>query len=78
MTEKIIRLIFPPTLVDAPIIYQLIRQHEVAVNILRADISAESGWIDINLSGSVDAVEGAISWLQGQGVELTTPPNLER
>jgi ABC-type methionine transport system ATPase subunit len=78
MPEKIIRLIFPPTLVDAPIIYQLIRQHEVAVNILSADISAESGWIDINLSGGSEAVEEAISWLQAQGVEIMTPPNPDR
>jgi len=70
MPSQLIRLVFPPQLLNVPIINELIRQYNLTVNILRANISPESGWIDIQVEGNASAIEDAINWLTGQGIEI--------
>lgn len=70
MQEQVIRLIYPPQLLDVPIINQLIRRYELTVNILRAQVGPDEGWVDIQLSGSSAAIEDAMGWLSSQGVEV--------
>jgi ABC-type methionine transport system ATPase subunit len=70
MQKQIIRLIYPPQLLDVPIINQLIRQYELTVNILRAQVGPEEGWVDIQLSGPSAAIENAIEWLSSKGIEV--------
>jgi ABC-type methionine transport system ATPase subunit len=73
MQEQIIRLIYPPHLVDVPVIHQLIREFDLTVNITGADLSAESGWIDVKLSGSQREIEEATKWLLKTGLRLQSP-----
>jgi len=70
MQEQVIRLIYPPQLLDVPIINQLIRRYELTVNILRAQVGPNEGWVDIQLSGSAAAIEDAMAWLSSQGVQV--------
>ena len=70
MQKQVIRLIYPPQLLDVPIINQLIRKYELTVNILRAQVGPEAGWVDVQLSGPAAAIEDAMSWLSAQGVEV--------
>ncbi len=70
MQKQAVRLIYPPQLLDVPIINQLIRRYELTVNILRAQVGPDEGWVDIQLSGSPAAIEDAIGWLSAQGVEV--------
>jgi ABC-type methionine transport system ATPase subunit len=70
MPNQVIRLIFPPHLLDEPVINQLIRRYNLTVNILRANITAQEGWMDIQLTGSSAVIESATSWLEGRGVEV--------
>ncbi len=70
MSAQLVRLIFPRHLLNTPIINDLIRQYNLTVNILRANVNPESGWVDIQLSGNTAAVENAISWLTGLGIEV--------
>ena len=70
MQEQVIRLIYPPQLLDVPIINQLIRRYELTVNILRAQVNPTEGWVDIQLSGTSAAIENAIDWLSSQGIEI--------
>lgn len=73
MTEQVVRLIYPPNLLNMPIVNQLIRQYEkLGVNILRAEISPNDGWIEIQLVGNSPLIESAISWLKEQGIEVQT------
>lgn len=72
MPDHIVRLNYPPDLVDVPIIHQLIRRYDITVNILGADISQESGWVEIKVTGSASAIDAAFSWLEKQGIELQT------
>ena len=70
MPDQVIRLLYPPHLLDVPIINQLIRRFDLTFNIIRAEVTLEEGWVDLQLTGSSGAIESAIAWLSGQGVEV--------
>ena len=69
MQDQVVRLIYPPQLLDVPIINQLIRRYELTVNILRAQVGPDEGWVDVQLTGPAAAIEDAMTWLSSQGVE---------
>jgi hypothetical protein len=48
----------------------LIRQYDLTVNILRAQVTPQEGWVDVQLTGSAAAIENATSWLSGRGIEV--------
>ncbi len=71
MTEQVLRLIYPPSVVNVPIVNQLIRKYsELTVNILRAEVRPEKGWLEIQVVGSAGMIESSIDWLRKQGVEV--------
>ncbi len=70
MPDQVVRLIYPPHLMDVPVINQLIRRYELTFNILRAEVTTQEGWVDIQLNGSAAAIEDAITWLSGRGIEI--------
>ena len=70
MTILTVRLVYPPNLIDVPIIYNLIRQYDLTVNIIGAQITEESGWLEMQVTGSEAVIQDAFSWLTSQGIEL--------
>ncbi len=70
MPTQVIRLIYPPHLLDVPIINQLIRRYDLTFNILRAEVTPQQGWVDLQLTGNTAAIESAVTWLTGQGIEV--------
>ncbi len=70
MLSQSVRLIFPPNLHDEPIINKLLRRYSYTVNILRANVTSDQGWIDIQISGKAPEIEESLSWLREQGVEV--------
>lgn len=75
MLSQSIRLVFPPSLQDEPIINRLMRRYSFTVNILRANVTADQGWIDLQISGDAREIEESISWLREQGVEVVLITN---
>lgn len=70
MPDQVVRLIYPPHLLDVPVINQLIRRFDLTFNILRAEVTPNAGWVDLQLTGSPSAIESAVTWLSGQGIEI--------
>ncbi len=71
MTEQVVRLIYPPSAVNTPIVNQLIRNFgDLSVNILRAEVNPTEGWLEVQLMGSAPVIESSIDWLRSQGVEV--------
>ena len=70
MKEQRIRLIYPPSLVNIPVIHQLIRRFDLTVNIYQAQIDANQGWLEILVSGEEPVIENALRWLREQGIEV--------
>ena len=71
MSEQVLRLIYPPSVVNMPIINQLIRNYsELTVNILRGEVKPDEGWLEIQVVGSAGMIESSIDWLRQQRVEV--------
>lgn len=62
---------FPKATSDKPIIYRLIKEHDVEVNILRADILPQrEGIMILELKGTQGNVKKALAYLQEIGVVI--------
>lgn len=70
MSDQVVRLVYPPSLLSVPIINQLIRRYDLTVNILRAQIGGEDRWIEVQLAGNPVVIEEAIAWLKEIGVDV--------
>jgi hypothetical protein len=57
----------PEELVERPMIYEMIKQFDVVPSIRRANVEAHSAWVILELSGSHDARDQAIAYLEGLG-----------
>ena len=70
-TSKKIVLIFPKSKVDKPIVYKLIKEHNLVFNILKANITPEEeGKMVLELKGGKHDVEGGIDYLKAEGVKV--------
>jgi hypothetical protein len=58
---------FPETLVDRPLIYEIIKHYDVVPNIRRANVEDRSGWIILELAGPHDTCDAAIAYLEDLG-----------
>ena len=58
---------FPESLVDRPLIYELVKQFDVVPNIRRANVEAHSGWIILELGGEPAKIDAAVEYLNGLG-----------
>lgn len=71
MTTKRIVLTFPPTLVGQPITSHLVKEHDLMLNILRANVTPnEEGRLVLELSGGKKDLEGGIAYLKGLGINI--------
>jgi L-aspartate semialdehyde sulfurtransferase ferredoxin len=65
-----IRLTFPETLIQEPIIYQMGREFDVVTNIRMADVDERVGWVILELSGADEEIQRAIDWTEAKGVRV--------
>lgn len=71
MATKRLTLNFPPHLIDQPVTYQLITEHDLRVNILRARITPrEWGRLVVELSGSKKNLDAGLKFATDLGVEI--------
>jgi len=73
MTDQVVRLIYPESMLSVPVINQLIREYQLTVNILRAQIGGEERWLEIQLAGNPVIIDEAIEWLKQQGIQVQDP-----
>jgi ABC-type methionine transport system ATPase subunit len=70
MTNRTLRLIYPPSLLRKPVINQLIHDFGISINIQRAHVTLDEGWLEIVVSGEADEIEAASKWLIAEGIEV--------
>ncbi|HET7009501.1 MAG TPA: NIL domain-containing protein [Anaerolineales bacterium] len=70
MATRIVRLNYPPSLLREPIVFQLIRRFDLQVNITRAQIELDEGWLEVELSGPGPVLDQAEAWLREQGIDI--------
>lgn len=72
MVSKRIVLTFPHDLVDQPITYRLVKEHDLSFNILQAKITPqEEGVMVLELKGTKEHYAAGIRYLTGIGVKVT-------
>jgi L-aspartate semialdehyde sulfurtransferase ferredoxin len=69
--KRTLRLDYPPIVVNQPVIYHLVDQFHLTVNILRAQVQPEEGWLIIEVDGSPEAITSATGWLREQGLDVS-------
>jgi L-aspartate semialdehyde sulfurtransferase ferredoxin len=71
MQKKRVILSYPPHLIGQPVIYRLIKDHDLMVNILRASITPkERGQLVLEMTGKRPGLEAGINYLKELGVEI--------
>lgn len=71
MVTKRLVLHFPHRLVDRPIVYKLIKDYDLVMNILKASITPnEEGLMVIELKGEKDNFTAGIKYLEESGVVI--------
>lgn len=56
--------------VKQPILYRLGKDFDVVTNIRRAQVSDDYGFIEVDIEGSLEEVQRAISWLMTTGINV--------
>ena len=70
MARMRVRLTFPPALIQEPIVYRLVKDFDIVINIRRADVKADHGWIVLELEADEGALQRGVKWLKDQGVQV--------
>ena len=70
MAKRQVMFTFPQELIKEPIIYNLGLEFRVVTNIRRADVSADRGWVVLEMEGPEDAIEKGIAWVTSKGVRV--------
>ena len=71
MITKKIYLYFPKSETEKPIVYQLVKQFDLIVNIFRAKVTPEEeGYLSLEVSGTSDNIDRAFAFLQGFDVVI--------
>ena len=70
MARRRLKLIFGPSLVKEPVIYQVGRKFEIVTNIRRADVTRDQGWVLLEITGEPDELERGVEYLESRGVKV--------
>lgn len=71
MAKKKVILTFPPSLVEEPITYNLIKNYDCMINILKATVRPKmEGRLVIELNGSREGLAQGLEYLKGIGVKV--------
>jgi len=65
-----LKLIFGPSLVKEPVIYQLGRKFEIVTNIRRADVTRDQGWVLLEVTGEPEELDRGVEYLESRGVKV--------
>ena len=56
--------------VGQPWIWQLSREFNVRVNLRKANIDSDYGWVQLELEGSIEEIQRATAWLMTTGLHV--------
>lgn len=71
MAKKRFVLTFPQNLIEQPIIYRLVKDYDLVLNILRAHVTPEEeGKLVLELEGISDRIKDGLNYLKKSGVTV--------
>lgn len=63
-------LTFPQDLIESPIIYRLVKDYDLVLNILRAQVTPEEGKMVLELEGPADKIKEGLKYLHEKKVSV--------
>ena len=63
-------LMYPPKLIQKPLIWELAKKFPVVTNIRQASVTDEIGIVSLELDGKRSDIKEAIKWLEKIGVKV--------
>ena len=70
--EKVrLKLIYPESIIKEPILSQVCKNFDVEINIRKANVQENLGWLELELSGTDEEIKKAMDFLKEKGVEVT-------
>ncbi len=70
MASKRVHLTFTKEHVREPILWQIGQEFSIIMNIRRADIQQDMGWVELEMNGESDSLEKALKAFQNLGVRV--------
>jgi hypothetical protein len=71
MSRMRVRLTFPASLIQEPILYRLVKDFDIVINIRRADVKDDYGWVVLELEATDEKIlEAGVAWLKQKGVQV--------
>ena len=65
-----VRLTFPSELIQEPIVYRLVKDFDIVINIRRADVKEDYGWVALEMEAGEDTLARGVRWLKDKGVQV--------
>lgn len=75
LEKRRVKLIYPSSLQDQPVLYRLIKDFDLATNIRRASVGAAEAWLIVDIEGETESIEKALAWAAQQGLTVELSPN---
>jgi L-aspartate semialdehyde sulfurtransferase ferredoxin len=63
-------LMFPPKLIQKPVVWELGHKFEVVTNVRQASVTDEIGIVCLEIEGAPAEVEAGVKWLKRVGVKV--------
>jgi len=70
MARLRVRLTFPSNLIQEPILYRLVKDFDIVINIRRADVKAAYGWVVLEMEADEKTLQRGVDWLKQRGVQV--------
>jgi L-aspartate semialdehyde sulfurtransferase ferredoxin len=70
MATKRVHLTFNKQLVREPVLWQIGQECNLVMNIRRADVQADMGWVELEMEGEQDGLNKAIEAFHQRGVRV--------
>lgn len=71
MSVRKIHCVFPPVVLEEPLFHRINRDFKIVTNIRAAEVSEDSGYMDLELEGEPDEIDRVISYLEDKGVAVS-------
>ncbi len=71
MNSLKLKLIYPEEKIKEPILSKLCKTFDIDINIRKANVQENIGWLELEMIGREDEIENAIKWLEKNGIEVS-------
>jgi ABC-type methionine transport system ATPase subunit len=70
MVDRRVKLVYPTTLLEEPVLYRLIHNFDLIVNLRQAQVSRTEGLLVVDLRGTEGVIEDALNWVRQLGIAV--------